>query len=82
MVQPWSLEPSGSVLFHVQVHLYEGWDIRSLVQSRRKEKLQRHLEYVFASDWLIHLEGGVKRLSYSELVAVSVDIHTIIIRSK
>lgn len=56
-------------------HLYEGWEIKRLLRlsAMQKRSLQEYIEYIFASDWLMHLEGGVKQLSHTDLVSACLE---------
>jgi hypothetical protein len=58
--------------FNTQECLCAGWGIKFMLRlpSRQGKSLQDHLQYIFASDWLMHMEGGAKQLSQDDLIAV------------
>lgn len=61
-----------SLQLRTQVQLYSSWGVKPLIptQRSRQQLLERHLQYVFVCDWLMHVEGGVDSLSHPELVTV------------
>lgn len=69
-------EPYQTMSFWISVQecVLAVWGMKSwlpsLVVRRRREKLTRHMGYIYTSDWLMKLEGGVDSLSHEALSEV------------